>query len=124
MIQRNLHSDFLQNGLMLKTGINPKKLGYNIITPSVVIATHLTQLIKKNADMLLTRQAVQSLIETLKGSSPVIVDELIPDVLPIGVVQKVLQLLLKEGVPIRNLEQIFEALADNAPRTRKPHETC
>ena len=99
-----------------------ERLGYNIITPSVVIATHITQIIKKHADMLLTRQAVQSLIDTLRETSPVIVDELIPDLVPVGVVQKVLQLLLLEEVPIRNLEQIFEALADNASRTRQPHE--
>jgi flagellar biosynthesis protein FlhA len=86
--------------------------GYTVIDCSSVIATHLMEVIKTYAADLLGRQEVQMLLDNLKGSYPVVVDELVPTVLNVGDVQKVLQNLLKERISIRNLLLICERLAD------------
>ena len=87
-------------------------LGYTVVDPPSVIATHLTEIIKKYAHELLGRQEVQTLIDNVKQSNPALIDELIPKLLGIGEAQKVLANLLKEGVSIRDMVTILETLAD------------
>jgi len=89
-------------------------LGMTVVEPAAVLATHLTEVIKRNAAELLGRQEVQKLVEHLKETHPVVVEELVPGLLGLGSVQKVLQNLLRERVPIRDLGTIFETLADSA----------
>ncbi|MEW5947622.1 MAG: FHIPEP family type III secretion protein, partial [bacterium] len=96
-------------------------LGYTVVDPASVIATHLTELIKTHAHELLGRQEVQSLIDIVKERHSVVVEELIPSKMNLGEVQKVLQNLLRERVSIRNLVTILEALADYSPMTKDPH---
>ena len=95
-----------------------ESLGYTVVDPPSIIATHLTEIIRQHIAELLTRQDVQSLINNLKESNPSVVDELYPKLLSLGEVQKILQNLLKEGISIRDLLTIFETLADYAPTTR------
>ena len=95
-----------------------ESLGYTVVDPPSIIATHLTEVIRQYIAELLTRQDVQNLVNNLKETNPSLVDELVPKLLGIGEVQKVLQNLLKEGVSIRDLLTIFETLADYAPTTR------
>ncbi|MBN2308591.1 MAG: flagellar biosynthesis protein FlhA [Candidatus Hydrogenedentes bacterium] len=95
-----------------------ERLGYTIVEPSAVLATHLTELIMTYAAELLSRQDVQNLVNNIKESASRVVEDLLPNVLTIGEVQKVLQNLLRERVTIRNLEVILEVLADYGPRTR------
>jgi flagellar biosynthesis protein FlhA len=97
-----------------------EELGYTIVEPPSVLATHLTELIQARAHELLGRQEVNDLIENIKKTSPVVVEELIPGVLTLGDVQKVLRNLLRERVPIRNLEIILESLADYGRRSKDP----
>ncbi|MDX9975928.1 MAG: flagellar biosynthesis protein FlhA, partial [FCB group bacterium] len=97
-----------------------ERLGYTIVEPSAVLATHLTELITGYAPELLTRQDVQNLIGHVKQTASSVVDELVPNILTLGEVQKVLQNLLRERVSIRNLETILEILADFGPRTKDP----
>ncbi|MDA3845001.1 MAG: flagellar biosynthesis protein FlhA, partial [Vallitaleaceae bacterium] len=94
--------------------------GYTVVDPPSIIATHLTEIIKKHLDELLTRQDVQTLINNVKDSNPTLVDELVPKIMGVGEVQKVLMNLLREGVSIRDLVTIFETLADNATYMRVP----
>lgn len=95
-----------------------ESMGYTVVDPPSIIATHLTEIVRSHIDELLTRQDVQNLINNVKESNPVLVDELIPKLLGIGEVQKVLQNLLREGISIRDLLTIFETLADHAAVTR------
>jgi flagellar biosynthesis protein FlhA len=95
-----------------------ERLGYTIVEPTAVVATHLTEIIQAHADELLTREDVQTLVTHLKEVSPTVVDELLPNLLTYGELQKVLHLLLRERVSIRNLESILEVLCDYAPRTK------
>jgi flagellar biosynthesis protein FlhA len=95
-----------------------ERLGYTIVEPSAVLATHLTELIYAHADELLTREDVQTLVVHLKETAPTVVDELLPNILTYGELQKVLHLLLRERVSIRNLEVILESLCDYGPRTK------
>lgn len=92
--------------------------GYTVVDPPSVLATHLTEVIKSHAYELLGRQEVQSLINNIKEEYSVVVNELIPNLMSVGEIQKVLVNLLKEGIPIRNLVTILETLADNAPLTK------
>lgn len=92
--------------------------GYTVIDPSTVVATHLTELFKKYADQMLTRQSVQQLLENLAIHQPKLVDELTPNLLSPGIIQKVLQNLIREGVSIRDLQTICETLADYAQLTK------
>lgn len=95
-----------------------ESLGYTVVDPPSIIATHLTEVIRSHISELLTRQDVQNLINNLKETNPALVDELTPKLLGLGEIQKVLQNLLKEGVSIRDLLSIFENLADHAATTR------
>lgn len=95
-----------------------ESLGYTVVDPPSIIATHLTEIIRSYISELLTRQDVQNLINNIKESNPSLVDELTPKLLNIGEIQKVLQNLLKEGISIRDLLTIFETLADHAVVTR------
>lgn len=92
-------------------------LGYTVVDPPSIIATHLTEVIKKHSFELLGRQEVQTLIDNIKQNYPAIVDELVPKLMSIGEVQKVLANLLKEGVSIRDMVTILETLADYSPIT-------
>ncbi|KZR57393.1 flagellar biosynthesis protein FlhA [Pseudobacillus badius] len=87
-------------------------LGYTVVDPPSVVSTHLTEVIKANAHELLGRQETQQLIEHLKESYPILAEEVTPNPLTVGEVQKVLAKLLKENISIRNLPVIFETLAD------------
>ncbi|MCD7837007.1 MAG: flagellar biosynthesis protein FlhA [Lachnospiraceae bacterium] len=95
-----------------------ESLGYTVVDPPSIIATHLTETIRQYIAELLTRQDVQSLLNNLKETNPSIVEELVPKLLGLGEVQKVLQNLLKEGISIRDLLTIVETLADYAQTTR------
>lgn len=95
-----------------------ESLGYTVVDPPSIIATHLTEIIRQHIAELLTRQDVQSLINNLKESNPSVVDELCPKLLSLGEIQKILQNLLREGVSIRDLLTIFETLADYGTSTR------
>ncbi|MGI6491266.1 MAG: flagellar biosynthesis protein FlhA [Pelotomaculum sp.] len=92
--------------------------GYTVVDCSTVLVTHLTEVIKRNAHELLGRQEVKELLDMVREKNPVVIDELVPDLLSMGEVQKVLQNLLRERVSIRDLAGILEALADGA-RTSK-----
>jgi len=95
-----------------------ESLGYTVVDPPSIIATHLTEIIRQHIAELLSRQDVQNLVNNLKESHPSLVDELVPKLLGLGEIQKVLQNLLKEGISIRDLLSILETLADYAPTTR------
>ena len=95
-------------------------LGYTVVDPPSIIATHLTEIIKKHANELTGRQEVQVLVDNIRQSYPVIVDELIPKLMGVGEIQKVLANLLKEGVSIRDMVTILEPLAYHAAVT---HDT-
>ncbi|MBO4900348.1 MAG: flagellar biosynthesis protein FlhA [Lachnospiraceae bacterium] len=95
-----------------------ESMGYTVVDPPSIIATHLTEIIRQHIAELLTRQDVQNLIDNLKETNPSIVDELVPKLLGLGEVQKVLQNLLREGISIRDLLTIFETMADYATTTR------
>ncbi len=94
--------------------------GYTVVDPPSVVATHLTELIKKHAHELIGRQETKTLVDNLRENYPVLVDELIPSVLAIGDVQKVLAKLLREKISIRDLVTIFETLADYGQYTKDP----
>ncbi len=95
-----------------------ESLGYTVVDPPSIIATHLTEIIRQHIAELLTRQDVQNLINNIKDNNTALVDELVPKLLGIGEIQKVLQNLLSEGISIRDLVTIFETLADHAAVTR------
>lgn len=94
--------------------------GYTVVDPATVVATHVTELIKKNGNELITRSEVQGLVDKVNEAHPKVVEELIPNLLPLGRVQKVLQNLVREGVSIRDLVTILETLADYAPVSQDP----
>ena len=97
-------------------------LGYTVFDPSTVVATHLTEMVKRHADEILTRQDVQRLLDNVREEAPAVVDELIPGLLSIGEVQAVLQNLLRERVSIRDQIPILEALATHARATKDPDQ--
>ena len=97
-----------------------ESLGYTVVDPPSIIATHLMEIIRSHLDELLTRQDVHNLIENVKEANETLVSELVPKLLNVGEIQKVLQNLLAEGISIRDLVTIFETLADYAPTT---HDT-
>jgi len=96
--------------------------GYSVVDAVSVLITHLAETLKNIAHHILTRQEVQSLIDRVKESNPALVAELLPDLVNLGILQRILQSLLREGVPIRNLPLILEAVADFAPVTKNPDE--
>ena len=101
--------------------INPSQrdeaqtMGYTVVDASTVIATHLSQLLHSHANELLGREDVQQLLDNLGKTAPKLIEGLVPDTLPLGVIQKVLQNLLEERIPIRDIRTIVETLAANAP---------
>ncbi|MCI7062273.1 MAG: flagellar biosynthesis protein FlhA [Lachnospiraceae bacterium] len=95
-----------------------ESLGYTVVDPPSIIATHLTEVIRSHLDELLTRQDVQNLINNIQEQNTTLISELVPKMLNVGEIQKVLQNLLREGISIRDLVTIFETLADNAATTR------
>jgi flagellar biosynthesis protein FlhA len=95
-------------------------LGYTVVDAESVIVTHLTEAIRTEASELLTRQETRQLLDQLKESNAAVVEEVVPDVLSLGEIQRVLQALLREGVSIRDLGVIIEAIGDKARLTRDP----
>jgi len=95
-----------------------ERLGYTVVDPQTVLATHLTEVIRRHAHELLTRQDVNELIENIRKTASAVVEELIPTRITVGEVQKVLQNLLRERVPIRNLETTLEILSDYVTITK------
>ncbi len=94
--------------------------GYTVVDNSTILTTHLTEIIKTHAADLLSRQDVHKLLENLAQNYPKVVEELTPNLLPLGVIQKVLQNLLRERVPIKDLLTIVETLSDYAPLSKDP----
>lgn len=97
---------------------NTEILGYTVVEPEAVLSTHLTELLRQNAHKLLDRQSVKQLLETVKKEYPALVEEATSDAMPIGTLQKILQNLLREGLPVRDLPLILEALLDYIPVTK------
>ncbi len=97
---------------------NAQAMGYTVVDASTVVATHLSSLLQENAAQLLGHEEVQHLLDNLARTAPKLVEDLVPKALPLGVVVKVLQNLLAERVPIRDLRTIAETLAEQAPRTQ------
>ncbi|HEX4760046.1 MAG TPA: flagellar biosynthesis protein FlhA [Thermoleophilaceae bacterium] len=95
-------------------------LGYTVVDRESVIVTHLTETIRANAGDMLTRQDTRQLLDQLKETNAAVVEEVVPDVLQLGEVQRVLQNLLREGVSVRDLGTIVEAIGDKARVTRDP----
>ncbi|MCC6535486.1 MAG: flagellar biosynthesis protein FlhA [Burkholderiales bacterium] len=101
---------------------NAQNLGYTVVDAATVIATHLHHLMQRHCAELLGRQEVQGLVERLAKDSPKLVEDTVPKAIVLGVLQKVLQNLLDEGVPVRDMRSIVEALAEHAARTQDPGE--
>jgi flagellar biosynthesis protein FlhA len=97
---------------------NAEMLGYTVVDPISVLATHITEIIKANAADILGRQDVQTLVDSVRGNYPAVVEELIPNIVSLGELQKVLASLLRERVSIRDLVSIFETLADYGALTK------
>jgi flagellar biosynthesis protein FlhA len=97
-------------------------MGYTVVDPSTVVATHLSNLLSTRSAELLGRQEVQLLLEHLAKFAPKLVEDLVPKTLPLGTVQKVLQNLLDEGMHIRDMRTIVETLADNGTRIQDPYQ--
>ena len=97
-----------------------KLAGYTVVDNATVAATHLTEILKSNAYELMGRQDVQYLLDNLSKTSPKAVEELVPNLLSVGIVQKILQNLLRERISIRDLLSIVETLADYAPMSKDP----
>ena len=96
--------------------------GYSVVDAVSVLITHLAETLKQVAHMILSRQEVQSLVDRVKESNPALIAELLPDLVNLGIIQRILQSLLREGVPIKNLPLILEAIADYAVVTKNPDE--
>jgi flagellar biosynthesis protein FlhA len=94
--------------------------GYTVVDLSTVIATHITELVRQNIHELLGRQELQQLLDNVKQTAPKVVEDLIPNQLPLGTVLKVARNLLREGVPIRDMRTVLESLADMAPYQKDP----
>ena len=95
-------------------------IGYTVVEPGAVLATHLTEVCRRHADEILTRDATKHLVDELKTTSPTVVSELVPGVMSLAEVQAILHLLLREQVSIRQLGVILETLGDYAPRSKDP----
>jgi flagellar biosynthesis protein FlhA len=95
-----------------------EQAGYSVVDASTVVSTHLTEVIRSQAHEFLTRQNVSKLLDGVKKESPAVVDEVVPSQLSLGDLQKILQNLLKEHLPIRDLESILESIADHVRETK------
>ena len=96
--------------------------GYTVVDPGSVLITHLSEVIKRSAHLILSRQDVQTLVDHAKEQNPTLVSELIPDLVNVGIIQRVLQNLLREGVAIKNLVVILECIADFAALSKNPDD--
>jgi flagellar biosynthesis protein FlhA len=103
-----------------RTRVDAEAAGYTVVEASTVLATHLMETLKANAAELLGRQDVQEMIDALKESYPALVEEVVPARVPLGVLHRVLQRLLQERVPIRDMVTILETLADVSEQTKDP----
>ena len=101
---------------------NAERVGYTVIEPSAVISTHLSEIVKVYAPELISRQDVQQLVDEAKKHNEAVVTELVPAVLGLAEIQKVLQHLLRERVPIRDMVTILETMADYGARTKDPEQ--
>jgi flagellar biosynthesis protein FlhA len=97
-----------------------REAGYTVVDPLTVLVTHFTEVVKQQAPNLLTRAETERLIARVREQQPALVQDLVPKVLSLGEVQKVLQNLLREKVPIRNMEAILEVLADHGAKVKEP----
>jgi len=97
-------------------------LGYTVVDAGTVVATHLNHLITSHASELLSRQEVQQLLDRIGRDAPKLVEDLVPKVVTLTTLQKVLQALLDEGVPIRDMRTILDVLAEHAPKNNDPYE--
>ena len=95
-------------------------MGYTVVDGATVITTHISELVKQQAPELVGRTEIQQLLDSLKETSPKLVEDLVPAVVPVGILQKVIQNLLRERVPVRDLGRILEATADAITITRDP----
>ena len=95
-----------------------QSLGYTVVDPNTVVATHLSQILQNHAHELLGHEEVQKLLDQLAKAAPKLVEDLVPKLLPLGTVVKVLQNLLAEGIPIRDMRTVAETLAESAPRVQ------
>ena len=95
-------------------------LGYTVVDPATVVATHISQLLTNNASQLLGHEEVQNLLDILERQYPKLVEGLVPDLLPLGVVVKVMQNLLNEGVPVRDLRTIVQTLVEYGSKSQDP----
>ena len=113
---------FQQPAIWIESGLQERAqmMGYSAVEPTAVLATHLQEIVRRHADELLTRDATKHLIDELKKTSPAVVDELIPNPMKVADVQQVLQMLLREEVPVRQLSMILETLGDWAGKTKDP----
>lgn len=96
-----------------------ENLGYTVVDPTSVLATHLTEVIRKYCYELLSRQEVKNILDSVRKRTPAVVEDVVPNLVNIGEIQKVLKNLLKERIPIRNMTTILETLADYAPYTKE-----
>jgi flagellar biosynthesis protein FlhA len=103
-----------------RSRVDAEAAGYGVVEPSTVLATHLMETLKANAADLLGRQDVQEMLDTLKAAYPALVEEVVPGRVSLGVVHRVLQRLLQERIPIRDLVTILETLADVSDQTKDP----
>ena len=92
--------------------------GYTVVDPESVLVTHLSETLRRHAHELLSRDDVQTLVDRLREKQPAVVGGVVPEVLSLGLLHRILQNLLKDGIPVRNLAQIIEALSDQATRTK------
>ncbi|HET8653992.1 MAG TPA: flagellar biosynthesis protein FlhA [Longimicrobiaceae bacterium] len=97
-----------------------ESFGYVVVEPSTVVATHLMEMLKANAGEMLGRQDVQEMLDTLKKSHPALVDEVVPSKVSLGTLHRVLQRLLRERLPIRDMVTILEAVGDGAEQSKDP----
>jgi flagellar biosynthesis protein FlhA len=95
-------------------------LGYTVVDPGTVVATHLSQIIQTHAHELLGHEEVQQMLDTLAKSAPKLVEDLVPDTLPLGIIVRILQNLLQESIPIRDMRTIAETLAEHGSRSQDP----
>jgi flagellar biosynthesis protein FlhA len=98
--------------------------GFTVVDTATILTTHLSEIIRRHAHELLGRQEVQQMLDHLKQTHPRVVDELVPNLMPLGLVVRVLQQLLREQVPIRDLLAILETLGDWAPHTKDADALC
>jgi flagellar biosynthesis protein FlhA len=94
--------------------------GYTVVDPESVLVTHLSETLRKHAHELISRDDVQRLADRLREKQPALVGGIVPDVVSVGLLHRVLQGLLRDGIPVRNLAQILEAVGDQATRTKDP----